>query len=488
MNSKSQILGGKSLLLWLSILLSAGFFATSLLGYFVSREAIRTAIISQDLPLTSGNIYSEIQKDLVRPIVVSSTMAHDTFLREWVIRGEGNVPELSRYLKVVREQYGAFSSYFVSEKTRNYYTGNGVLKRINESDEHDVWFLKARKMAGDYEIVVDTDQANRNALTIFINYKVHDFNGNFLGITGIGLTVEAVKDLIEVYQERFKRNIYFADAAGKIVLAAGAVGLNSELRSHEGVGPLVDKILSDQSGSWQYRAGGDNHILHVNYLPELNWYLFVDQNEDVALAEIRRTLYANFAISLVISALIVFFARQSLRRYQARIEELATTDELTGLYNRHAFDILQQHLSATLRREPQPCSVLLFDADDFKQVNDRFGHEIGDQVLAGLGRLLRDSIRQSDVAVRWGGEEILIVLPGCSLEEAQHFAEGLREKVAEAMFAKASPELRVTVSIGVSELHGSESFDRVINRADQALYAAKAAGRNRVVLAHHEAA
>src|SRR5574343_656716 len=83
----------RSLILLLSLLLSAGFFATTLLGYFVSKEAIRNAIIGQDLPLTSSNIYSEIQKDLVRPVLISSTMAHDTFLRDWILRGERPVAE-----------------------------------------------------------------------------------------------------------------------------------------------------------------------------------------------------------------------------------------------------------------------------------------------------------------------------------------------------------------------------------------------------------
>ena len=88
------------------------------------------AIIAQDLPLTASNIYSEIQKDLVRPVLISSTMANDTFLRAWVLKGEGNVTDMARYLNEMKERYGAFSSFFVSDKSTIYYTGEGVLKRV----------------------------------------------------------------------------------------------------------------------------------------------------------------------------------------------------------------------------------------------------------------------------------------------------------------------------------------------------------------------
>lgn len=480
MNTPAKIFNRSRLLLWLSLLLSAGFFATTLLGYMVSRQTIHDTIISQDLPLTAGNIYSEIQKDLVRPVLISSTMAHDTFLRNWALRGEDGIDEIAHYLNEVKAQYGAFSSFFVSERSTNYYTGDGILKKIDKDDAHDVWYFRMRDLAEDYVIDVDTDQANRNALTIFINYKVRDFAGNFIGVTGIGLTVDAVRHVIADYQKRFQRTIYFVDPSGNIVLYNEQSGLNVDLRQNEGIGPLVDRILAERSGSWQYLAKGSNHILQVSYLPELKWYLFVEQDEDLSLAGIRQTLYINLGISLLVSILIILLARRALSRYQSRIEELATTDELTGLLNRHAFSILQERMLAGYRREPRPLSALLIDVDHFKQVNDRHGHQVGDRVLDAIGRLLRAGLRESDIAVRWGGEEFLIVLQGCALAEAQWIAEQLCKSVETARPCPGQAELAVTISVGVAEFDGIESFERTIDRADACLYAAKAAGRNTV--------
>jgi diguanylate cyclase (GGDEF)-like protein len=478
-----RIFDRRRLLLLLSLLLSAGFFTTSLFGYFVSKQVIRDAIIGQDLPLTASNIYSEIQKDLVRPVLISSTMAHDTFLRDWVVKGEHNFSEMARYLNEMKQRHGAFSSFFVSDKSAIYYTGEGVLKRISATEPRDAWYYRVREMKPDYEINVDPDLANADALTIFINYRVFDFSGNYIGATGIGLTVDAVRRLITDYQQRFQRTIYFVDTRGQVVIFGNQTGRAPDLRSAAGLGPLMERILKEKAGSYQYIAKGDNHILNVNYLPELKWYLFVEQNEEAALAGIRRTLYANLGISLCVTLIVLFLAHLVLSRYQHRIEEMASTDELTGLLNRHAFTILIDKLLAEYRRTPQPIAMLLADIDHFKEINDRHGHLAGDRVLTCIGSALRVTLRQSDIAVRWGGEEFLLVLSGCDLAEAQRIAENLRQKIEASSVDMDGRQIAVTISVGVTQYDGTERPDQTVTRADTALYAAKSGGRNRVEVA-----
>lgn len=469
------------LILW--GLLTVGFAAISLIGYEVSRQAIRTAIISQDLPLTSSNIYSEIQKDLVRPVLISSTMAHDTFVRDWLLHGERNVAEMAKYLAEVKERQGAFSSFFVSEKSGNYYTADGILKRVSSFEPRDAWYYRVRGIAEDYEINVDPDLANQDLLTIFINYRVFDYNGQFIGVTGIGLTVDSVRKLIGEYQQRFNRTIYFVNLRGEVVEFGEKKGQGIDLRTRPGLGPLVERILAEKRGSYQYESEGDNHILHVNYLPELKWFLFVEQNESLALADIRNTLYLNLALSLGVTLLVVFLIHRALMHHQGRLEEMASTDKLTGLLNRHAFTILIEKLLAEYRRSPRPISMLMVDIDRFKEVNDRQGHLAGDAVLTEIARRLAGGLRESDLAVRWGGEEYLIVLKGCDLAEAEHVAENLRQAVQASPIRFGEKLLDVTVSIGVSQFGGSEMPEQTIDRADAALYRAKAAGRNRVAAA-----
>jgi len=108
------------LVLIISLLLITGFVATSLASYYASRASLRSQIQLNELPLTSENIYSEIQKDLLPPIFISSLMANDTFLREWVIQGENDIDKITRYLNAIQKKYNTITSFFVSEKTRNY--------------------------------------------------------------------------------------------------------------------------------------------------------------------------------------------------------------------------------------------------------------------------------------------------------------------------------------------------------------------------------
>lgn len=476
----TRLIDRKRLLLLLSLLLTAGFFATALFGYFVSKQAIRSTIIGQDLPLTSSNIYSEIQKDLVRPVLISSTMAHDTFLRDWILNGEHNVDEMARYLAEVKQRHGAFSSFFVSEKSSNYYTGAGIFKQIHPTEPRDAWYHRVRDMKEDYEINVDPDLANRDALTIFINYRVFDFNRQYIGATGIGLTVDSVRRLIDEYQQRFKRTIYFADAQGKAVFFGSSATAPTELRSREGLGPQIDQIIKERTGSYQFMEKGDNHILHVNYLPELKWYLFVEQNEDIALIEVRQSLYTNLVISFIVTLIVILLTHITLSRYQSEIEEMASTDKLTGLLNRHAFGILVDKLMANYRRNPHPICFLLADADYFKAINDKYGHRVGDQVLVSIANCMQAALRETDFAVRWGGEEFLVVLQSCSQAEALIVADKLRLAVEQSTPCPAEPMIKTTISIGVSEFDGKESPEHAMSRADAALYAAKAGGRNRV--------
>jgi diguanylate cyclase (GGDEF)-like protein len=181
-----------------------------------------------------------------------------------------------------------------------------------------------------------------------------------------------------------------------------------------------------------------------------------------------------------VTLIVVFLTQLALTRYQRRLEQLASTDELTGLLNRHAFNILIGKLIAEYRREPRPISMLVADIDHFKEINDRHGHLAGDAVLAAVTRALQGGLRESDLAVRWGGEEFLLVLKGCELAEAARIAENLRQAVAARPIRVTDQEIAVTLSIGASQFDGNESPEQTVSRADAALYRAKAGGRNRV--------
>jgi len=459
--------------------MAAGFIATSLASYFVARASIRKNIVDNDLPLTSDNIYSEIQKDLVRPTFISSMMARDTFLRDWVLSGERDTASITKYLREIKEHYNTLTSFFVSERTRVYYQANGVLKQIREGEPRDAWYFRVRTMQAPYEINVDPDLANRDALTIFINFRVFDFATNYIGAAGVGLTVDSVRTLVNEYQKRYQRRVYFVDRTGRIMVSGknfSSEGKN--IREMPGISTIAQTALAATETALQYDEGGETHLLNVRYLPELGWYLFVERTDIEAISAIRSALFVNIVLCIGITALVLFLISLTVNRYQKRLEEMASTDFLTGFANRHALALLFTQMMKDIKRVPQPVSVMMIDIDHFKRINDLFGHLVGDSVLQKTAQAIRTALRDSDITSRWGGEEFLVVMQRSSLESTVQKADSLRSAIASSVFDCDGQKINTSVSIGVAEYVPGESFDVMLARADKALYLAKNQGRN----------
>jgi diguanylate cyclase (GGDEF)-like protein len=170
---------------------------------------------------------------------------------------------------------------------------------------------------------------------------------------------------------------------------------------------------------------------------------------------------------------------QKLLEANQKLEQLAITDRLTGIWNRRHLETVIQASMERANRYGEPLSLILCDLDDFKGVNDRFGHQAGDQVLIAFCERIAPTLRRSDGFGRWGGEEFVILLPHSDLQAASALAEQLRQRIAAAPFPPVGP---VTASFGVAQLKAGESEQAWFQRVDQHLYAAKAAGRNRVVV------
>ena len=474
-----------SLIVLLLVLLGCGFLATSLVSYYTALNSIRAGIINTELPLTSDNVYSEIQKDLVRPILISSTMSRDTYVRDWVLGGEQNTEQITRYLREMQEHYGTVTSFFVSEKTQTYYQAKGILKQVKEAEPRDAWYFRVRDMQAPYEINVDVDMANQDRMTVFINYKVFDYQQRFIGATGVGLTVDAVITLIDTYQPRYNRSVFFVDTEGRLVLTGANGGpqgakVGQALSEVPGLEDLMAKLPQPQSGDFEYQEHGRDHFLNVRFIPELNWYLLVDKHEDGALAGLRKSLYLNLLICLLVTSVVITLVSLALRRYQRRISALATTDQLTELPNRHGFNLLAGQAIQEARRSASPLCALMLDLDNFKQLNDIHGHLAGDEVLHGFARKLSSAVRQADIICRWGGEEFILLLKDTSLEQARELGEKIRLLTEQSRFHYNGTELRVTTSIGLAQLHADDALEALIARTDRALYRAKQSGRNRL--------
>ncbi len=182
--------------------------------------------------------------------------------------------------------------------------------------------------------------------------------------------------------------------------------------------------------------------------------------------------------------------QEKLSQTEGKLEELsrelehraseARTDVLTGLANRRAFDEESDRRLWDFKESESPFSLMIIDIDRFKQVNDEYGHTFGDDVLRGVSNLLANNLRGRDVVTRYGGEEFAVLLPESTVGDGRRAAEMMREAIQNTRFTMADSDVRVTVSVGVAEVLPYEDVKSIVKRADQAMYAAKRAGRNRV--------
>jgi diguanylate cyclase len=174
----------------------------------------------------------------------------------------------------------------------------------------------------------------------------------------------------------------------------------------------------------------------------------------------------------------------NIRNHLAAAEQRSKTDALTGLANRHALDEFLRNAQIVAMESGEPLSIFLLDIDHFKTFNDKFGHQFGDQVLRLISRILRDGVRDRDLAARYGGEELAGVLPGADLPVCSTVAERIRQAISKRQVTRRTTgEIlsSVTVSIGVAQFVPGEALTSLFERCDRALYAAKHGGRNRTV-------
>lgn len=470
--------------LGLSLLLIAAFLAINLINYQVSKGSIRTNIIHDALPVISSNIYSDIQKDLIAPINVSSLMANDTFLKDWVLDGEKDPEKVIRYLREIQNKYGFFSTFLVSAQTRLYYHYKGIHKKISKGNAHDVWYYDFIKMGVDSDLVVDTDEAAHGALTIFINHRLLDYEGKLIGVTGVGLNMAKVGVLLAQYSQKYHKNVYLVDGAGLIqVHKDDSLIHKTYIRDMEGIQSTAAKLLAAKDDPFvaEFDRGGEHIILLSRFIPEFGWYLIVEQEENAVLAAIKANLVRNLLVGLAVTLFVILINILLVNHFQGRLEALATTDELTQVNNRRHFMELAAREMALAQRTGQQLALLMMDADHFKEINDQHGHVAGDQTLHDLAQTILGQLREYDVLGRWGGEEFAALLPSTSLDKAMAVAERIRAAVENMKLPDSATGSRLSISIGVTAGENDGlGLEAMINRADTALYQAKDHGRNRV--------
>lgn len=252
-------------------------------------------------------------------------------------------------------------------------------------------------------------------------------------------------------------------------------------------------LLAQEAGlavALQRDADGQERLFGFGKLAGFPFVVAYGVDKDHALHGWRQRAWESLVVLCILLGLALIAARaygltlrqrDELAASKVALQELATHDPLTGLYNRRFLDATFRRECARSEREGQPMAIIMLDVDHFKKVNDRYGHAAGDEVLKALAELLHKSSRKSDLVCRYGGEEFVAVMPNMSLEQAVARADAWRRQFEALAIAAAEGQIRATLSAGVAAfpLHGTLP-DQLLQRADAMLYQSKREGRNRV--------
>lgn len=253
---------------------------------------------------------------------------------------------------------------------------------------------------------------------------------------------------------------------------------------------LVTPGLSSTVFVWILVIPLTAHFLHGRHIGlmlslvflAMAWLVYLMHFHDADMSLVEFVGFGNIvACSLVLTGLTYAY-EYAREQAEEQLRELAATDALTGLPNRKRLREVLEHVAEQSRRLGTGFSLLGMDLDHFKSINDRYGHDAGDQVLCRLADILKGRLRSIDTPARWGGEEFFVLLPATDAPGARHIAEAIRAELARTPVEVEGEAIRVTISIGIAEFPADgDAVSELLVCADRRLYAAKEAGRNRVV-------
>jgi diguanylate cyclase len=303
---------------------------------------------------------------------------------------------------------------------------------------YTVWFHYMLGTSPSLRKTIDILLGNKRKFDAAINNEL--FSAFIKAQTGASLTGDAPQQLNGIV-DNAKRFLESAIADNRTQIAT-LDGVSERLGANSDPRPIIETLISELT-----KANSRASALELNFVETSN-----------QLEKVRVSL--------------------------AEAEQRSKTDALTGLANRRSLDDVFRTSLIRAMETGEPLSAFMIDIDHFKRFNDKHGHLVGDQVLRLVAKVLQDSIREGDLAARYGGEELAAVLPGADLKVCTEVAERVRRRIADAKLTRRTTGEEigsVTVSIGVAQFRLAESAEALIERCDCGLYQAKSAGRNRVV-------
>lgn len=479
---KKHILLFSNLIIILSII--AGFTCT------VSKNTRMYQRLSEEyleniIELADINITNNIENSMTKPITVSKTMANDEFLKSWIYKekeNEGNstyLEQLYSYLKAYQLKYNYTTVFCVSAQTGNYYYQDGLNKTISENDEHDVWYYNFINSDREYDIQVDTNQANNDTVTMFVNFRVEDSDNTLLGVIGVGLEISAIKDMINTYEQNYDLSVYIINAGGSENSFTGSTELfvnESDLSSLTGIDEKIELNNTSESKMQWFTSENERKCLITKYNDTLGWYLILEKDTNSIYSTFQQGIVSNMLFMLVTLIVCIMVTTAVFLIFNRRKSIIDNTDELTGLPNRKLF--FKNYPAVVRKHKECEKSLFMLDIDNFKHFNDTYGHMFGNTVLSLVGNNLKGTTAGRGTVARWGGDEFVGILD-TPVKEAEQILKRFMESLNVTQEKGCA---NVTVSIGLVAVDRKLGTEEMINKADEIMYCSKNNGRNQITV------
>lgn len=291
-------------------------------------------------------------------------------------------------------------------------------------------------------------------------------NDTFYGVVSLDIGLDTMQRMLAAEVQIPGESLIVSDN-GKMVAALRPFKPGEHFK-------LPDNFLQAE----ETQLMSDNRFLIA--LPVTDGNLWLIHHLPQSSVDVKAALRALPYWIIVVFTIVLAYLLIRLRESMKEVSRLATTDALTGTLNRRGFAFEATVLLAHCRRRDKSVCLLVLDIDNFKSVNDRYGHSVGDKALKFVADALRDLVRNEDLICRFGGDEFLVLFPETDLEQTKDVSERIREYIEETVIDPES-KCQVTVSIGCTQVSVDEDLARAIARGDDALYVAKDKGRNRVI-------
>ncbi len=456
----------------LTVVLVVTLFIAIVTQNIISELTIRD--IKNVTRLTYTNIYAEINQELAEPVNTSVIMAQNTLLFDFMDQDTPQTEaKMAEYLSAIQNVTGYESVFVVPDSTLSYYHPGGTDAKVDVESDEAYWYTVRMDATDRYGLVVNTEQLDNLALTIYVDANMNDINGNFAGVAGVGKRIIHLQDILTSYLDNQGVEAYIINDEGLVMVHQdNDIIKNTSFYDLENIESQAVDVQQSQTKSIEKMI--DNRFFIIRYIPMIDWYLVVKKSTSDLTGTLSQYSH-QIMTALGLGALVILLVTNyAISMYKNQIINLSNIDHLTDIPNRTIFDsALREALKTTYNRS---FSLAIFDLDNLKQINDSLGHDMGDYTLKLISELARDIFQKPDFVSRVGGDEFAVILYK-PIHEAQVMLEDFQSRI------KANINLQkigATVSVGITESQVSDSETDIYKRADEALYRSKNTGKDMI--------